>query len=83
MIFFHTVDGFPPDLAHVLFEGIAIDILINILGRLLESGRLTLDMLNDAIKGFEYCELDKQNKPQEFKAISSATFKIKETACEM
>ena len=31
---------------------------------------LTLDMLKDAIKGFEYCELDKQNRLQEFKVIS-------------
>ena len=55
MNFFHTVDGFPPDLAHDLFEGIPIDILIYILGRLIESSILTLNMLNDAIKDFEYC----------------------------
>ena len=83
MNFFHTVDGFPPDLAHDLFEGIPIDILIYILGRLTESRILTLDMLNDAIKDFEYCELNKQNKPQEFKVISSTKFKIKGTAFEM
>ena len=81
--FFLTVDGFSPDLAHGPFEGIAIDILTNILGRLIESNILTLDKLNDAIKGFEYCELDTQNKPQEFKVTSSTKFKIKETACEM
>ena len=34
-------------------------------------------------KSVEYCEIDKQNKPQEFKAISPTKFKIKQTACEI
>ena len=68
--FFCNVDGFPPDLAHNRFKGIAIDIFTNVLARFAESSMLTLDMLKDAIKGFEYCELDKQNRLQEFKVIS-------------
>ena len=81
--YFHAVDGFPPDLAHDLFEGIAIDILTNIMSRLIETSQLTLVTINSAIKNFEYCEIDKQNKPQEVKVISPAKFKIKQTACEM
>ena len=81
--FSHTADRFPADLAHDFFESIAIDILTKILGRLVESSILTLDMLNDATNGFECCKLDKQYKRQEFKVIISTKFKIKETACEM
>ena len=32
--YFHVIDGLPPDLAHDVFEGIAIDILSQIMGML-------------------------------------------------
>ena len=44
---------------------------------------MTLVTINNAIKNFEYCEIDKQNKRQEFKVISPTKFKIKQTVCEM
>ena len=81
--YFHVIDGFPPDLAHDLFEGVAIDILTNIISELIGTLQLTLAIINSAIRNFEYCEIDKQNKLQEFKVISPTKFKIKQTACEM
>ena len=81
--YFHAIDGFPPDLAHDIFEGIQIDILTNIISELILTLQLTLGIINSAIKNFEYREIDKQNKPQEFKVISPTILKIKETACEM
>ena len=32
---FHVIDGFPPDLAHDVVEGFAVDLLSNILVRFL------------------------------------------------
>ena len=81
--YFHAIDGFPPDLAHDIFEGIQIDILTNIISELILTSQLTLGIISSAIKNFEYREIDKQNKPQEFKVISPTILKIKETACEM
>ena len=81
--YFHVTNGFPPDLAHDLFEGIAVDILTTLFSYFIDSDIFTLACLNSSLKNFEYCEIDKANKPQEFKVISSKKFKIKETACEM
>ena len=69
--YFHSIDEFPPDLSHDLFEGIAIDILSNIISQLIETSHLTVVNMNSTIKHFEYCEIDKQKKPQEFKVILS------------
>ena len=81
--YFHVIDGFPPDLAHDLFEGVAIDILTNIISELIGTLQLTLAIINSATRNFEYCEIDKQNKLQEFKVISPTKFKMKQTVCEM
>ena len=70
-------------MAHDLFEGVAIDILSNIISKLIGTSQLTLAITNSAIRNSEYCEIDKQNKPQEFKVISPTEFKIKQTASEM
>ena len=61
--YFHAIDGFPPDLAHDLFEGVAIDILTNNISELIGTSQLTLAIINSAIRNFEYCKVDKQNKP--------------------
>ena len=73
---------------HNIFEGIAIDIVCNIITilvlLLLPKGKLfRIDFANGKIESFEYSRIDKNNKPQHFKIISPSNFKIKETACEM
>ena len=57
--------------------------MTNIISELIGTSQLTLAIINSAIRNFEYCEIDKQNKPHEFKVISLTKFKIKQTACEM
>lgn len=80
---FHVVHGFPPDLAHDLFKGFAIDLTTNVVVYFVQEGHLSLRELNDAIEQFDYSESDKKNKPQPFKIKSLNQFKTKETACEM
>ena len=81
--YFHVIDGLPPDLAHDLFEGIAIDILSQIIELFVIHKAFTLDSLNKKIENFEYSHSHKTNKPRPFKVISLLSFKIKQTACEM
>ena len=81
--YFHVIDGLPPDLAHDVFEGIAIDIMSQIIRHFVVHKVLTLDSLNEKNENFEYSHSDKTNKPQPFKVISALRFKIKQTACEM
>ena len=82
--YFHVVDGLPPHIAHDNFEGVAIDIICNIITGLVSEDKLfSIDFLNGKIASFEYSRIDKKNKPQPLKIISPSNFKIKETACEM
>ena len=81
--YFHVIDGLPPDLAHDVIEGIAIDIMSQIIGHFVVHKAFTLDSLNEKIENFEYSHSDKTNEPQPFKVISSLSFKIKQIACKM
>ena len=72
---FNTFSWFPPDLAHDLLEGFALDFISSII--------FTLEELNDIILTFSYSFLDKSNKPQIVKVFSANNFKVKLTACEM
>ena len=81
--FFHVAEGLPPDLAHDVFEGFAIDFMSGIIGMLVEQKCFTLQELNNRISTFEYARIDKTNKPQLLKIISIVSFKLKETAYEM
>ena len=81
--FFHVAEGLPPDLAHDVFEGFAIDFMSGIIGMLVEQKCFTLQELNNRISTFEYARIDKTNKPQLLEIISIVSFKLKETAYEM
>ena len=81
--FFQVTSGLPPDLAHDLFEGFAIDFISNIIKRCTLLQYFTLDELNDIILTFPYSTNDKSNKPQPIRAVSVNNFKVKLTACEM
>ena len=54
-----------------------------LLGLISVSKVFTIDFVNKAIASFEYSKIDRKNKPQPLKIISSANFKNKQTACEM
>ena len=72
-----------PDLAHDVFEGFAFDFMSGIIGVLVEQKCFTLQELNNRISTFEYAHIDQTKKQQPLKIISSVSFKLKETACEM
>ena len=54
-----------------------------LLGLISVSKVFTNDFVNKAIASFEYSKIDRTNKPQAFKIISSVNFKNKQTACEI
>lgn len=60
---FHVVSGFPPDIAHDIFEGIVPVELAYCLGSMISKRLFTLDDLNKAILAFPYKWSDKTNKP--------------------
>lgn len=60
---FHVVSGFPPDIAHDLFEGIVPVEVAHCLASLISKKIFTIDELNKAILSFPYKWSDKTNKP--------------------
>ena len=83
MIFFHVIKGLPPDLAHDVFEGVAVDDIFQVLINFVNEGDLTINEINNNIVNFNFSQTDLKNKPVPFKIISSQNFKIKQTAWEM
>lgn len=61
--FFEVTAGFPPDLAHDLFEGIVPVELAECFGLLLAKKYFTFDTLNELIQSFPYKWGDKTNHP--------------------
>ena len=81
--FFHCVNGLPPDLAHDLFEGFAVDVVSNVVVYCIRQSFFTLTQLNDAIISFKYSFSDQANKPQPIKERPLSKLKVKQTAVEM
>ena len=66
--YFHVTDGLHPDIAYDIFEGIAVDVMDDVLlGQISVSNVFTIDFVNKAIASFEYSKIDRKNKPQPFK----------------
>ncbi len=63
--YFHTIQGFPPDFMHDLFEGIVPKELSLCIKSLISKRYFTLDELNAVIKSFPFKFTDKTNKPQQ------------------
>ena len=81
--FFHVAENLPPDLTHDSLEVFVFDFMSGIIGVLVEQKYFTLQELNNRISTFKYARIDKTNKRQPLKIISSVSFKVKETAYEM
>ena len=79
LYYYHVANGLPPDLAHNLFEGFAVDIIISFI----REGIFELGELNRLILNFDYSESDKGRKPQIIKTKPLNSLKVKQTACEM
>ena len=69
---FHVIFGYPPDLAHDLFEGIIPVEIARCLGVLISRKLFTLADLNDAILKFPYKWTDRANKPHVVSQTSSS-----------
>ena len=80
---FHAAEGLPPDLAHDILEGIAVDVISDIVGAFMGKKYFSLQELNNIISVFQYSRMNKTNKPQSLKLILGVTVKVKQTACEM
>ena len=50
--YFHVTEGLPPDKAHNVFEGLAVDVISDILHVLVEEKCLTLQEVNTRISPF-------------------------------
>ena len=55
--FFHVAEGLPPDLAHDVFEGFAINFMSSIIEVLVEQKCFNLQELNNSISTFEYVRI--------------------------
>ena len=55
--FFHVAEGLPPDLAHDVFEGFAINSMPSIIEVLVEQKCFNLQELNNSISTFEYARI--------------------------
>ncbi|KAK7898452.1 hypothetical protein WMY93_019305 [Mugilogobius chulae] len=64
LAFFRVTEGFPPDLAHDLFEGIVPFELAECFKILIGKKYLTFDSLNQLIQSFPYKWSDQTNRPQ-------------------
>lgn len=61
---FHAVTGYPPDILHDILEGIVPTELSLCLKDLIDKGYFTLEMLNQAIRNFNYTFTYKTDRPQ-------------------
>lgn len=60
---FNVTTGYPPDVAHYLFEGTVPVELVECFGLLISKKFFTLDGLNELIRTFPYKWGDKSNRP--------------------
>ena len=72
---FHTVNGFPPDVLHNLFEGIVPVELALCIGEMIRHKYFTLEYLNERILSFPYQHTDKLDKPHKI----PQTFAVKKS----
>lgn len=61
--YFHTIQGFPPDFMHDLFEGIVPWELSLCIKSLISKQYFTIDELNSIIESFPFKFTDKTNRP--------------------
>ena len=56
--YFHVTNGLPPDLAHDVFESIAINVLSDIVGYFCKEKMIRLEEVNDKIFLFNFSSLN-------------------------
>ena len=50
--YFHVIEGLPPNIAHNVFDGLAVDVISDILHVLVKEKCLTLQKVNIRISAF-------------------------------
>ena len=83
LTYFHVINGLTPDLAHDVFEGVAVGVIFHVLTNFVKEGVLTVDEKNNNIVNFTFSQTDLKNQLVPFKIILSQNFKIRQTACDM
>ena len=63
-------------------EGIAVDVISDIVEVLVGKKYFSLPELDNLISVFQHTRTDKANKPEPLKLISGINVKVKQTACE-
>ena len=82
--YFHAIEGLPFDIAHDVFEHLAVVVVISdALHVLVKEKCLTLQKISISRYTFKQSNPDKAIKQQPIKIIFGSNFKLKETACEM
>ena len=54
LTYFHDINGLPPDLAHDVFEGVAVDVIFHVLIYFVNEGVLTINEINNNIVNFTF-----------------------------
>ena len=52
--FFLVTEGLPPDLAHDIFEGVAIDVILHIVSHFISENVISIDEVNYRINNFDF-----------------------------
>ena len=80
MQYYHVINGLTPGIPHEIFEDSATDFLQKLLRYFIQLRALTPEIVNRAIRSFNFSPIDQHNKPQVLKIISNTTAKIR---CEI
>lgn len=65
LVYFRVTSGLPPDIAHDIFGGFAIDLVTNVdVIHFVQEHLFSLENLNNSIIRFSYSDHDKKNKLQ-------------------
>ncbi|XP_061192283.1 uncharacterized protein LOC133200514 [Saccostrea echinata] len=78
---YHVINGMPSDLAHYLFEGVACDVMTNVIKHCVTEGYFTLEYLNEQITRLTFSEVDKANKPSKVNQVLRK-FSVKQSASQ-
>ena len=81
--YFHEIEGLPSDIAHDVFESLAVDVISDILCVLIKKKCMTLQKISIRRAFFKQSNPGKAIKQQPIKIIYGSNFKLKETACEL
>ena len=65
--YFHVIQGLPPEIAHDVFEGLAVDVISDILHCLVKEKCMTFQKNNIRIATFKYSNPDKATNHNELK----------------